>query len=169
MFGPKLFYFLPKVWRTFCYAFLQDTEILCKINGLEVFLGYPSQKYFLNLLLQKKKNTPKPNQNRKQTKAKQDKQEKLHKFLVEEFWRKDCNWLFTGNKDSNFTCKQGSRTFFGGTHSYRGVGWTDKPRADPWRSEISWNCSMEQGHPSSWSSPNPSFAHQSAKSGTITR
>lgn len=72
MSGPKFFYFLTKLGRTFCYAFLQDTEILCKINGLEIFLGHSSQKHFLNLLVQKKKITEKQTTTEKnQTKTRQ--------------------------------------------------------------------------------------------------
>lgn len=43
---------------------------MCKINVFEVFLGHSSQKYFLNLLLQKKKT--KTRTENKQTKPKQN-------------------------------------------------------------------------------------------------
>lgn len=44
---------------------------MCKINGLEIFLGHSSQKYFLNLLLQKKKYPKtKPEQKTNKTKPK---------------------------------------------------------------------------------------------------
>lgn len=145
---------------------------ICKINGLEIFLLHSSQKYFLNLLLQE--NTPKPIQNRKQTKTNQNKQEKFLKFFMQVFWRKDWNsgiWIFRGDRDSNFTWKQGCKTILwrhlfvqSGGLDRQAQGWSlekwDQPELQP---------PMDQGHPSTCSSPNSSFANQPAKSGFITK
>lgn len=98
-----------------------------------------------------------------QTKINQHKQEKIQKFLMQVFWRKDWNsgiWIFTGIRNSNFTWKQGSwtilwRHLFLQSHGLdrQAQGWS----LEKW-DQLELQPPMEQGHPSSWSSPNPSFA-----------
>lgn len=103
-----------------------------KINGLEVFLGHSSQKYFLNLLLQE--NTLKPNQNRKQTKTSQNKArhtrkapEVFHASILKErlkFRYLDIYWW----QRQQFHLETGVGPSFGGTCLYRVGGWTHNPR-----------------------------------------